>query len=166
MRPKHRPRSYAISQVLSAGRQWQLASCEGRLVEEVFVKVRLGVDSSDRARALLSTARGLDSTTRGETSCVFPATYAHSLWACLLHPRFSPLPKKSHEGLTPLQVSAAAGHAEACTTLLRALPAPGTRAAVLAAATDGEDPSSGETALHLACLEGHTGCVQAILDEV
>eukprot|EP00903_Cladosiphon_okamuranus_P014905 g13802.t1 len=72
---------------------------------------------------------------------------------------------KSHEGLTPLQVSAAAGHAEACTALLRALPATGTRAAVLTAATDGEEASSGETALHLACLEGHAGCVRAILDE-
>lgn len=65
-----------------------------------------------------------------------------------------------------MQVSAAAGHAEACVALLRVLPAPGTRAAVLAAASDGEEASSGETALHLACLEGRVACVRVILDEV
>lgn len=75
--------------------------------------------------------------------------------------------KQSHERLTPLQVSAAAGHAEACVALLRALPSPRARAAVLAAASDGDEASSsGETALHLACLEGHPACVRAILAEV
>eukprot|EP00752_Nemacystus_decipiens_P016811 g15043.t1 len=72
---------------------------------------------------------------------------------------------KSQERLTPLQVCAAAGHAETCVALLRSLPSTGTRAAVLAAANDGEDTFSGETALHLACLEGHAACVRAILDE-
>lgn len=65
-----------------------------------------------------------------------------------------------------MQVGAAVGHAEACIALLRALAAPGVRAAVLAATSDGEEVSSGETALHLACLEGHAACVEAILEEV
>ncbi|CAM9902033.1 unnamed protein product, partial [Ectocarpus fasciculatus] len=67
----------------------------------------------------------------------------------------------SHERLTPLHVAAAAGHPETCVSILRAL-APGPRAAVLEASDAG---ASDETALHLACLEGRSACVRAILEE-
>ncbi|CAM9232298.1 unnamed protein product [Ectocarpus sp. 4 AP-2014] len=67
----------------------------------------------------------------------------------------------SHERLTPLHVAAAAGHPETCVSILRAL-APGPRAAVLEASDAG---TSDETALHLACLEGHSACVRVILEE-
>ena len=64
-------------------------------------------------------------------------------------------------GLTPLHVAAAAGHAETCASMLGAL-APGPRAAALAAT----DEASGETAFHLACVEGRADCVRSILCEV
>ncbi|CAM9481605.1 unnamed protein product, partial [Laminaria digitata] len=67
---------------------------------------------------------------------------------------------KSLNGLTPLHVAAAAGHAETCASMLAAL-APHPRAAALAAT----DAASGETAFHLACVEGRADCVRAILSE-
>lgn len=93
------------------------------------------------------------------SSCVFLDLQLDVVMHSSLNDELFPL--QDHKGMTPLLLAASGGHARVIGAILGAL-AVDMRNAALAAT----DASTGENALHLACLDGHVQCVKVILSEV